>query len=74
MNKPVEYPHAPSGSPDTADSHHAVISLRYYGYIALALAAFLAGLIVGQRNKPDPRDSRIEWTTPPQPHPRSLQP
>ena len=48
---------------------------RYWTYLLVALAAFIAGLALGQLSATrGVGGSRIHWPAPSVPHPRSLQP
>jgi hypothetical protein len=72
MNESVEYPHLPSNPFAPPDARHDEDPLRHSIYIAIAIAAFIAGVILGHFLEPEPNNSR--HPTPVQPHPRSLQP
>lgn len=76
MNAPIVFPHQPTGTVASSSTRDQEDGLRHAAYVAIAVAAFVTGLLLGQLSDQAPGGSRIAWPSPTslQPHPRSLQP
>ncbi|MGD1032495.1 MAG: hypothetical protein ABSA05_15300 [Opitutaceae bacterium] len=74
MSPSVDYHHLPS-VPSTQPGPRILEAFpHYFGYVAIAVAAFIAGMILGQLSGPEPSGSQTDSRPPAtvQPHPRRL--
>jgi hypothetical protein len=74
MNPSVEYHHLPSFPSTRLGPRRLEAFPRYSVYVAIAIAAFIAGMILGQLSGPAPSGSDNDSRPPAavQPHPRRL--
>jgi hypothetical protein len=74
MNTPITFPVGLRGARSSLEGERENLGFRYFAYVAIAITAFIAGLIFGQSSGPTSGGSRIPWPTPVEvvPHPRSL--
>jgi hypothetical protein len=76
MNPAIQFRHLANGSHATPDLRQEKDPTAYFPHIAIAIIAFIAGMILGHLFGPEPSGSGASFhpSVPVQPHPRSLLP
>jgi hypothetical protein len=76
MNPPVVVSDPSGNHRRPSNARREEDRLRYVAYLAIAAAAMIMGLALGQLNRLTLSESRIAWPSPDsiRAHPRSLQP
>ena len=74
MSPSVDYHHLPGVPSNQPGPRRLEAFPRYSVYVAIAIAAFIAGMILGQFSGPEPSGSASDSSPPTtvQPHPRKL--